>query len=147
MVPFLRVWQPDEPLLAEGARRPARDRRRRRPRRRARGGGPAPRGHRARHAAATSSGAYAPYLIIIVVFALAQSGPIKDLLAKGEQDFSWPGLDILNAKGEAPTSVTYKFNWLPAAGTLLLICGLITMLVLRVPPRARCAPTGARSTS
>ena len=30
--------------------------------------------------------------------------------------------------------MTYKFNWLPAAGTLLLISGLLTMLVLRVGP-------------
>ena len=37
-----------------------------------------------------------------------------------DQEFSWPGLDILNAKGEAPSAVTFKFNWLPAAGTLLL---------------------------
>jgi lactate permease len=79
-------------------------------------------------------GAYAPYLIIIVVFGLSQIGPIKDFLAHGEKDFSWPGLDILNSKGKAPTSLTYKFNWLPAAGTLLFICGLLTMLALRVSP-------------
>jgi lactate permease len=80
-------------------------------------------------------GAFAPYLIIIAVFALAQWGPIKDFIAKGTTEFTWPGLDILNAKGEAPTSTTYKLNWLPAAGTLLLICGLLTVAVLRVSPR------------
>ena len=74
-------------------------------------------------------------MIIIVVFALAQWGPIKDFLA-GRHGVRWPGLNILNAKGEAPTSVTYKFNWLPAAGTLLLVSGLLTMVVLRVRPRA-----------
>jgi lactate permease len=78
--------------------------------------------------------AYAPYLIVIVVFALAQWGPVKDALAHGEKDFSWPGLDVINSKGEAPSSVTYKFGWLPAAGTLLFISGLLTMLVLRVSP-------------
>jgi lactate permease len=78
--------------------------------------------------------AYAPYLILIVVFGLAQWGPIKDFIAKGESDFSWPGLHILNAKGEAPSAVTYKFNWLPAAGTLLLICGVLTMAALRISP-------------
>ena len=75
-----------------------------------------------------------PYVIIIAVLGLAQWGPIKDVLAKGEYDFAWPGLDILNAKGKVPSAVTYKFNWLPAAGTLLLICGLLTMLVLRIRP-------------
>src|SRR3712207_6991478 len=38
--------------------------------------------------------AYAPYLIIIVVFALAQLGPIKDALDSVTQEFDWPGLDI-----------------------------------------------------
>src|SRR3954462_12491162 len=69
-------------------------------------------------------GAYAPYLIIIVVFALAQWGPIKDFLAGRTQEFTWPGLDILTAKGTPPKSLTYKFDWLAAAGTLLLISGL-----------------------
>jgi lactate permease len=48
--------------------------------------------------------------------------------------FDWPGLNILNAKGEAPTAQTYVFNWLPAAGTLLLIAGILSMLVMRVSP-------------
>jgi lactate permease len=78
--------------------------------------------------------AYAPYLIIIVVFAIAQWAPIKELLAKPTQSFTWPGINIQNPDGEAPTAVTYNFNWLAAAGTLLLISGLITMLVLRFSP-------------
>src|SRR4051794_31168541 len=130
MVAFLRVWQPGTPLVAERASR----------------GGPMIAGAATADAAHEAAirrrggrgpdsrgdivGAYAPYLIIIVVFGLAQWGPIKDFIAKGTAEFDWPGLNILNAKGEAPTSATYKLNWLPAAGTLLLICGLLTMLVL-----------------
>ena len=135
MVAFLRVWQPGTPLVAErhGAR-----------------GGPMIAGAATADAAHEAAmrrregsgkdsrgdiiGAYAPYLIIIVVFGLAQWGPIKDLVAKGSTEFAWPGLDILNAKGEAPSAATYKFNWLPAAGTLLLICGLLTMVALKVSP-------------
>jgi lactate permease len=79
--------------------------------------------------------AYAPYIIIIVVLGIAQWGPIKDFLAGREVDFSWPGLDILNSKGKAPTSLTYKLNWASAAGSLLLVAGLITMFVLRLSPR------------
>jgi len=78
--------------------------------------------------------AYAPYLIIIVIFSLAQIGPIKDFLASPTQEFTWPGLDVRNADGDAVSSITYAFNWLAAAGTLLLISGLITMVVLRVSP-------------
>ncbi len=76
--------------------------------------------------------AYAPYLIIIVVFSLAQIGPIKRFLAKGATIFNWPGLHIQGPDGKSPSSVTYAFGWLSAAGTLLLISGLITMLVLKV---------------
>ncbi len=137
IVAFLRVWQPGDPLIAED------------------GGGqgmPAIAGastHDVAHEERTWRKnhpreerdstrdivlAYMPYLIIIVVLGLAQWGPIKDFIAKGESDFAWPGLDILNAKGKVPTAVTFKFNWLPAAGTLLLISGLLTMLVLRIRP-------------
>jgi lactate permease len=132
MVAFLKVWQPADPLHGDRFSRPAiagaavHDPVHEAQVRRREGTGRDSRGD--------VFGAYAPYLIIIVVFGLSQIGPIKDLLAHGEKDFSWPGLHILNSKGEAPSSVTYKFNWLPAAGTLLLICGLLTMLVLRVSP-------------
>ena len=32
------------------------------------------------------------------------------------------------------SSTTYKFPWASAAGTLLLVCGFLTMLVIRVKP-------------
>ncbi len=76
--------------------------------------------------------AYAPYLIIIAVFAIAQIGTVANALDSVTKQFAWPGLHVLNSKGEAPKSVTFKFDWLKAAGTLLLISGLITMPVLRV---------------
>src|SRR4051794_37432637 len=72
-------------------------------------------------------GAYAPYAIIIAVFALAQWSPIKDFLTGPTQQFGWPGLDVVNGKGVAIKSITYKFDWLDAAGTLLLISGVLTM--------------------
>jgi lactate permease len=136
MVAFLRVWQPGTPLVAERRER----------------GGPMIAGAASADAAHEAAirrregrgkdsraeiiAAYAPYLIIIVVFGLSQWGPIKDFIAKGSSEVTWPGLDILNAKGEAPSAVTYKLNWLPAAGTLLLICGLLTMAYLRISPGA-----------
>ena len=80
--------------------------------------------------------AYAPYLIIIAVFGIAQWAPVKDWLAGTIKTFDWPGLDVVNPKGEAPKSATYTVNYLPAAGSLLLLSGLLTMAVLRVRPRA-----------
>ncbi len=35
-------------------------------------------------------------------------------------------------EGEAVSATTFKLNWASAAGTLLLVCGVITMVVLRV---------------
>ncbi|MEA2281349.1 MAG: lactate permease [Solirubrobacteraceae bacterium] len=134
MVAFLRVWQPRDRVPAEaGGVRPA-----------VAGAATADPVHeqevRRRDGTATGDSgrdilaAYLPYLIIIVVFALAQIGPIKDFLDKPTQEFDWPGLNIVGASGDAPSSVTYKLNWLGAAGTLLLISGVLTMLALRVSP-------------
>ena len=41
---------------------------------------------------------------------------------------------MTSASGDTLSSVTFAFGWLSAAGTLLVIAGLLTMLVLRVPP-------------
>src|SRR3954453_11356524 len=81
--------------------------------------------------------AYAPYMIIIAIFAIAQWNPLKTWMADhATTKFDWPGLDILNPnakpKPAPPPPGTYVFNWLPAAGTLLLIAGMLTMAVLRV---------------
>jgi lactate permease len=139
IVLLLRVWQPGDVLGAPAGPRPAmaggeQDVDQRRFEREA-----------ALRADVTASGepvhdtradvarAYAPYLIIIAVFALAQITwlPFKDFLDERTKEFSWPGLDVLNGSGEAPTSQTFKFNWANAAGTLMLVSGLLTMVVLR----------------
>jgi lactate permease len=41
---------------------------------------------------------------------------------------------VLNAKGKAPTSETFKLTWLTAAGTWLFVSGVLTAIVLRVRP-------------
>ncbi|BDX35220.1 L-lactate permease [Mycobacterium antarcticum] len=87
--------------------------------------------------------AYSPYLIIIAVFSLAQIGPIKTLLAKGAVTFPWPGLNIVTPAGKPPSGVTFAFGWLSAAGTLLLISGLITMAVLGLSPASALKAFGA----
>jgi lactate permease len=134
IIALLRVWQPSDPLLGErsGAPQPAM------------AGAAA---HDARHEEEIRRRdddhadsrkdvweAFAPYIIIIAVFSIVQWGLIKDGLDGLAQEFDWPGLNIVNADGEAPSSVTYNFNWANAAGTLLLVSGLLTMLVLRLSP-------------
>jgi lactate permease len=80
--------------------------------------------------------AYAPYLVIIAIFSITNITAVKEALAKEPWtfDFAWPGLDVFNTAGEAVTTTTYVFNWLPAAGTLMVIAGLITSVILRVSP-------------
>ncbi|HVD27690.1 MAG TPA: L-lactate permease, partial [Mycobacteriales bacterium] len=78
--------------------------------------------------------AYAPYLIIIAVFVIAQLPGIKGSIADTTQVFKWPGLDLQNATGKPLSLQNFTFNWLAAGGTLLLIAGLITIPVLRISP-------------
>jgi lactate permease len=89
--------------------------------------------------------AFSPYIIIIAVFALAQIHwlPFFDWLDARTKAFAWPGLHVLNGKGVEPTSVTFKFNWASAAGTLLLVSGLLSMITLRFSPRRALAAYGA----
>jgi lactate permease len=78
--------------------------------------------------------AFAPYIIIVVVLGLVSIHPIQNQLDKLTSEFGWPGLNVLNGKGKAPTSETFKLNFFTAAGTWLLISGILTMFVLRVRP-------------
>jgi lactate permease len=137
IVLLLRVWTPGEPLVAEAQGRFERP---------AVAGGSvhdptmekeiARRDDSKKDPPSDVIKAYAPYLIIIAIFALAQIGAIKDWMAESPwtTTFEWPGLDVRSPDGEPLDSLTYNFNWLPAAGTLMLISGLITMAVLGLSP-------------
>jgi lactate permease len=76
--------------------------------------------------------AYAPYLIIIAVFVIAQLAGIKPTIAKTTQVFAWPGLHLVAPSGKPSTIPNFTFNWLAAGGTLLLIAGLISIPVLKI---------------
>jgi lactate permease len=87
--------------------------------------------------------AYAPYLIIIVIFVLATRIPAIAGVAPTKPGaggtglesvtriYDWPGLHIVSGTGKA-IATTFKLNILSAAGTLLLLSGLLTMIVLRI---------------
>jgi lactate permease len=89
--------------------------------------------------------AFAPYIIIVVLFSLAQINSVKERLnvAAGKpigtvfgipvgHVFKWPGLQhITNPKGK-PVAAVYALNWMGATGTLLFVSGLLTLIVLRI---------------
>lgn len=77
-----------------------------------------------------------PYLLVIVVFAVAKLwAPVKSWLAGTDVKVAWPGLDgnVLTAAGKASTSTVYTWGWLSSPGSLLLISGVIVALVYRLP--------------
>jgi lactate permease len=76
--------------------------------------------------------AYAPYVIIIVVFAIVQLPGIKPLADSLKVAFHWPFLDVVGTNGKPHSTTMYSLTWLSTAGTLLLISGVIVALVLRV---------------
>jgi lactate permease len=80
--------------------------------------------------------AYAPYLVIIAIFSIASLGFVKDFFAKEPFTYKipWPGLEILSASGSPVASTTFTFNWLPAAGTLMILAGIITAVILKLSP-------------
>jgi lactate permease len=138
IVSFLRIWSPGEPLRAEGPNgglaRPA-----------AAGGSVhdpgmerevARRDDTKKDTPADVFRAYAPYMVIIAVFSIAQIPAVKDALAESPwtKTFEWPGLDVTNPDGDALSSLTFNFNWLPATGTLMIFAGLITMPVIGLAP-------------
>jgi lactate permease len=145
IVGILQVWQPGETLAAggDGAARPAMAGgetnvdQARFTKEATRRSGATGDGRLKRDTPGEMLVAFSPYLIIIAVFSLAQIHwlPFFDWLDARTKAFDWPGLNVLNAKGEAPTAVTFKFNWANAAGTLLLVSGLLSMITLRVSPK------------
>jgi lactate permease len=78
--------------------------------------------------------AYAPYLIIVAVFVIAQIPAVKDALDSVTKVFDWPGLDLQKPDGSASTIAEFKFNWLGAAGTLMIIAGLLTIPAIKITP-------------
>jgi lactate permease len=80
--------------------------------------------------------AVAPYLVIIAVFSLSQIPAIKSWLTEaGGFSFRWPGLDVVGTNGKPASSQVLRFDHLKATGTLLLISGLITLALYRIPFR------------
>lgn len=139
IVALMRFWQPGEPLRSDGdGREPA-----------IAGAS----GHDPLHEAAVRRRdqerdsrmeifqAYAPYVTVIALFAIAQLF-FKDFIDNGMKPFTWPGLDVSDDQGQVVSSTEYNPNasW---TGTLLLLSGVVTAFILRMRPGAALATYGA----
>ena len=81
--------------------------------------------------------AYAPYVIIIVVFVICQITAVKNLLDKATFKFQWPGLHIVSPTGKPVTLTEFTLNLLTTPGTQMLVAGVLTMIALKLSvPRA-----------
>jgi lactate permease len=73
-----------------------------------------------------------PYLLVIVVFAIAKLiAPVKEWLTTTDIKIPWPGLsgEVLTIAGTPSTATTYTLSWLSSPGSMLLICSLIVAFV------------------
>ena len=153
VVLLLRVWQPSEVLLSDRDPKAPESGTSAAPRgamvggrpETAAGGTAASRATSKESTGGTGSGpddradvarAYAPYLVIVAIFSITNIAAVKAFLAKEPFTyvFGWPGLHVLNPSGDPVASTMYTFNWLPAAGTLMVLAGLITAVILKVSP-------------
>ncbi|MFD7923617.1 L-lactate permease [Streptomyces sp. NPDC059740] len=87
--------------------------------------------------------AYAPYLLIIVVFSLAQAGPLKDLLARATWTFHWPLLDVAGPGGRPVGGNVFSLPLLATGGTLVLLAGVLSVPLLGVRPATALREWGA----
>ncbi|HEY4022404.1 MAG TPA: L-lactate permease [Pseudonocardiaceae bacterium] len=84
---------------------------------------------------------FTPYVLLTVLFALTEiKSPVQRAVASVGVSFEWPGLSVVGPTGKSLSITTFDFGWLAAAGTMLLLTGVLTALVMRVGPRraARC---------
>ena len=148
LVGFLRLWSPGEPLLSRHRRRRPRP-----PSQAPRATTPSlERSVRLRDQETDTPRerleAFAPYIIIVAVFAIAKLvDPVEQFLFEfsggtgfGTDDktvngFDWPGLEVTNPDGEAASAVTFAFSFWDTPGTVVLFCGLLTVLAIKVPLR------------
>ncbi|MFF1448862.1 L-lactate permease [Streptomyces sp. NPDC058274] len=79
--------------------------------------------------------AYAPYVLIIVIFSVAQIPVVKDWLAKATRVFDWPFLNVVGPDGKPVGGNVFTWPIVSTGGTLVLLAGLLTAAVLGVHAR------------
>lgn len=98
--------------------------------------------------------AWSPFIFLTVAVTVWSIPPFKALFAKGGALENWvisipvPFLDNLVAKmppivaAEAPYAAVYKFDWLSATGTAIMIAALVSIVFLKMKPKQAVATFG-----
>ncbi|MFB8775681.1 L-lactate permease [Streptomyces broussonetiae] len=79
--------------------------------------------------------AYAPYALIVAVFSVAQIPVVKDWLARATQSYDWPFLDVVGPDGDPVGGNVFTWPVVSTGGTLVLLAGVCTAVVLGVHAR------------
>lgn len=129
LVAMLRVWQPRR-VLAAGTRTPVV------------AGAAVDTEHtdavlrRRKDGEGSALRAFAPYLIVVVLFAISTLGPVKAWLDDHSGwSFAWPGLDVVDADGAPLSSTVFGLGVFNSGGTVLLLAGLATAVLYGVRAR------------
>jgi len=74
--------------------------------------------------------AFAPYLVVVAFFTAVSFGHLKTFLdAHSGWKLAWPGLHVASSSGKPLAAATFNFNLFTAAGTVLMLAGVVTALV------------------
>ena len=79
--------------------------------------------------------AYSPYALIVVVFSVAQVPAVKDWLARTTRTYDWPFLNVVNPDGDPVGGNVFTWPIVSTGGTLVLLAGILTAVVLGVHAR------------
>lgn len=67
-----------------------------------------------------------------MVFSIVNVPVVKSALATLVVTINWPGLSVVSASGTPSTISTYTFDWVTHIGSLLLVIGIVTAVVVRI---------------
>ncbi len=100
--------------------------------------------------------AWSPFIIIVALFLIVQIPPVKETVGSIQTSVNFPSAEVSETTGQpvvpwpgldgqvtqvppvvpkaAPYAAAFTTNWLSAAGTLIFIADIISLIVLRVGP-------------
>ncbi|TYO96901.1 L-lactate permease [Desulfallas thermosapovorans] len=87
-----------------------------------------------KHTAGEVLKAWSPFIILTIMIADWGVNSVKAILDKVTILIPMTGLDQAIIVGGEPMAVIYKFNWLSAAGTAILLSAIITAFILKIKP-------------